>query len=159
MYDLDLFIFLPDIRIHIATGGAKIPKDLINLTNNNLFIYNYFNQEEFLNSEIELNPKLEEIVYSLEREKNPEFNFELYLESFTRYAERGFYSFDKTNINDPSDRNYHLVSYPKNENISKISVFVALEENQRVLNHRETLVNSLLEEIQFKTFNSKLLLY
>ena len=37
---------------------------------------------------------------------------ELYKKSFDSFARKGFWSFDKENINDPEDSNYRLISWP-----------------------------------------------
>ncbi|MGC4041895.1 MAG: hypothetical protein QM710_14220 [Flavobacterium sp.] len=159
LYDLDLFIFLPEIRIHIATGGAKIPQDLLNLTKNNLSIYNHFNQEKYFNTQIEFNPRLEEIVYANEREKNPEFNSDIYLESFSKFARQGFYSFDKTNISNAANKKFHLVSYPANLKDSENEMFRDLSENALVLNNRKALIDSINDVIASKLFNPITLVY
>lgn len=51
-------------------------------------------------------------------------NLESYLPSFVRMAKKGFYSFDRTNINDPDDDHYHLVAWPTHpvDNVENIPV-------------------------------------
>lgn len=160
-YDFDLFVFTNNIRIHIASGGAKIPKYLINLTRNNPRIYNYFSQPEFINSEIGTNTKLEEIIFLPELQKSETFSREFYLETFNKFARQGFYSFDKTDISDPNDKKFHLVSFPlnKNDNREKSEPFIRSDENLFLLNRNGILIETLLEEINNKTFDTKILSY
>ena len=46
----------------------------------------------------------------------------LYCHSFVEMAKRGFYSFDKTNINDVQNNKYHLVAYPIQYKISDLQL-------------------------------------
>ena len=112
---LDLDIFLKDSNkyVHIATGGGQIPDNLALLDASSqefkdLKLDNIFNE-----SEIEVNPLLREIL-NIEELEN-------YLEDFIKYAKLGFYSYDKTNIGDFKNFNFHLVAKPKQGNNSKIS--------------------------------------
>lgn len=145
-YDYDLFIFLPwGLKIHIATAGAKIPKYLIDLTKNNLRIYDHISNDPF-EYKTEQNLRLETIVYEKEFIKNADFNTDNYLSSFKKFASKGFYSFDKTNINDPLDREYHLVAYPVDKPdfyFEKASDFVYFKENQNLLKRRNFSISLL----------------
>ncbi|WGY71918.1 hypothetical protein KEC55_19065 [Burkholderia cepacia] len=122
-FDFDLFFTFHCERcltkIHIATAGdANIPRQIFedhshdknrrilrNLPERNLF-------------EFQINPAIREI-FSLKRalweestEKDYVFDEQAYLADFIYYAQRGCFSFDRTNISDPSDNRYHLVAYP-----------------------------------------------
>lgn len=150
-YDYDLFIFQSDIKIHIATAGAIIPNRIILLTNNNSEIYNFYSNLE-VEQEILVNPNLGEIVFNKEQIKNERFIREDYLNSFTRYAKKGFYSFDRTNIENPYDQNFHLVAYPK----SKITgdKFKTLKENINFLKFSKKTISPFIKEIEKMSFKS-----
>ena len=146
-YDYDLFIFSHGINIHIATGGAKIPLYLRDLIKHNYRIYDNILNDS-VQYETELNPNLDTIVYRKEFEKNKNFSIKNYLSSFKKFASKGFYSFDKTNISDPLDQEFHLVAYPSNKSaidFLKTTSFILSKENLRII-HKE---QQLLYSIQF----------
>jgi len=150
-YDYDLFIFQSDIKLHIATAGAIIPRKMILLTNNNSEIYDFYNNLD-TEQEFQINPNLEEIVYNKELIKNERFTSEVYLNSFTKYAKKGFYSFDKTNIENPYDKKFHLVAYPQSNN--KDDKFKTLGENLHFLNSSTETITSFINEIEKMSFQS-----
>lgn len=160
-YDHDLFIFLPEFRIHIASGGGKLPIYMLDLTINNYLVYNYFKQEEIYNFEIERNKKLEEIVYAPERLLNDSFENDMYTRTFDNFAKQGFFSFDKTNISDPYDKSFHLVSFPtdRKNSITKDNQFIDLRENRTLLDRNGILIDLITEEINTLKFDPKLLQY
>ena len=159
-FDYDLFIFLPDLRIHIATAGAKIPGRLIDLVGNNLDIYSHYQNSE-VRYEVEVNPRLDEIVYSREREQNVNFTPEQYLYSFKKFASQGFYSFDKTNIGQPLDTDYHLVAYPSNlsTDFKNPIRFVESRANLKISDKNEVLLSILLKMISNKDYFPNKLVY
>ncbi|WP_433811575.1 hypothetical protein [Flavobacterium johnsoniae] len=156
-YDHDLFIFLPELRIHIATGGANLPRYIFDLTKNNHLIYNHFQQADVYNFEIERNRKLEEIVFTPERILNESFDSETYLRTFDNFAKQGFYSFDKTNISDPKDKKFHLVSFPtdRNNSVTKDIQFLNLKQNINLLYKNGILIDQILDEINTMKFDPK----
>ncbi|ABQ06618.1 hypothetical protein [Flavobacterium johnsoniae] len=160
-YDHDLFIFLPEFRIHIATGGAKLPVYMLNLTINNFLIYSHFEQEHLYNFEIERNKKLEEIVYAPERLLNESFESDEYTRTFDKFAKQGFFSFDKTNISDPYNKSFHLVSFPtdRKNSIPKDNQFSDLRENKVLLDRNGILIDQIIEEINTLKFDPKPLYY
>ncbi|MFC0780868.1 hypothetical protein [Flavobacterium sp. HJSW_4] len=158
-YDYDLFIFSPNINIHIATGGARIPFYLRNLLKHNDRVYDTFFNDS-TKYETQLNLNLDTIVYAKEFDKNEDFSIQNYLSSFQKIASKGFYSFDKTNISDPLDNEFHLVAYPINRraiDFLKIEDFIFSKENFRILTKKPLLLHSI--EIAEITLNSTRLLY
>lgn len=156
-FDYDLFIFTPEIKIHIASGGAEIPWALINLTNNNLKIFDYHAN---LGNEYktETNTNLNRMIYEPQLSINNDFNPENYVSSFMKFASWGFYSFDKTNISNSQDSQYHLVAYPTNYSYEKVENFIESKENQKILK-RNYFLNPLINEIDNKNFRPISLVY
>ena len=144
LYDYDVFIFLDNIRIHIASGGAILPSKITNLVKNNPEIYSSLNT--FPEQEFEINKKLNEII-SYEGTSR-----EQYLRSFENYAKKGFYSFDKTNINNPKDKYYHLVAYPKKKIQTPISI--DLKENTHFKMNTIKMIKNLTNELEVLTMDS-----
>lgn len=151
LYDLDIFIFLPSLKIHIATAGAILPDYILSLANNNYIIYDYYNTIDSKNEYL-INPNLEEIVYKKEYSKRNDFDEKLYLESFIKLASKGFYSFDKTNIQDPLDKKFHLVAYPIN-NDEKFNDLFFLKENQLFIESAIQTILPLITDIKNNRFN------
>lgn len=156
-YDYDLFIFTPSVKIYIATAGAEIPWALVNLTKNNPDIYRFYSN--FPTEEIQINPRLQEIVYNRQLELDENFDRQRYLRSFEQFAKCGFYSFDKTDISNPRDSAYHLVSYPLNNNDDKKGHrFMETAENLKILG-RGHFMNPLIKEIESLNFEPIRLIY
>lgn len=134
--DIDWFCIINNIPVHIATAGGILPnimKTKNNYKNNisNGKIINSIKQSEIPPT---LNPKLKEILFGNKTDNTNDyilsvleiFNLniddsnrlvdmyieEIYAKSFIEFAQKGFCSFDKTNINDPYDGMYHLVAKP-----------------------------------------------
>lgn len=103
--DLDLFFKDKNKYIHIASGGGRIPDILANSDNTIEEFKTILNdfKETF---EIDVNPSLMEF---LDIEEN---KLELYLESFIKYAKKGFFTYDKTNLGEFNDMTFHLVAKP-----------------------------------------------
>lgn len=112
---LDLDIFLKDSSkyVHIATGGGQIPNNLALLDNSSEEFKDLQLESIFDDTEIEINPFLNEIL-------NIE-DLENYLVDFIKYAKLGFYSYDKTILGDFKNFNFHLVAKPKDNKSLKIS--------------------------------------
>ncbi|MBZ4034494.1 hypothetical protein K6T82_06935 [Flavobacterium sp. 17A] len=106
----DMDIFFPCnglFRLHVATAGGVLPEKLMNL--DKILNYNakqfrsYKQQFEYI-----INPNLDEIKFF-----KSSFHRQLYIEDFVDKARKGFVSFDKSDINDPYDKLFHVVAYPK----------------------------------------------
>lgn len=66
-------------------------------------------------------------------------NLEHYLPSFVRMAKKGFYSFDRTNVDNPEDDHYHLVAWPTHsvsnvENIPVVNTVGLDFDNPEIMN-------------------------
>ncbi|MFP9112880.1 hypothetical protein ACLI1A_02990 [Flavobacterium sp. RHBU_3] len=103
--DLDIF-FSDGIKlIHLASGGGILPVLLTATDNYNDQILESISSinPEF---EIEINPNLSQLLNLTEDGLNN------YLVSFIEMAGKGFYSYDKTNIEDKDNMSFHLVAKP-----------------------------------------------
>lgn len=130
--DIDYILNINNFNIHVASAGGKIP-DIINQNreqNNDLIEKVKKMPYIFSIDEIILNKNIPEILRLYDqidfirttlnacRIKHTEENMiDIYLNkiygySFINYARKGFYSFDRTNINNPDNNQYHLVAYP-----------------------------------------------
>lgn len=92
--------------IHVASAGGILPERLMeldNILNGNASKFRAARQQ----FECKINPNLNEI----KRFKSA-YHRELYIEDFVDKARKGFVSFDKTDINNPGDKSFHLVAYP-----------------------------------------------
>ncbi len=120
-HDIDWFCIVNGVYVHVASAGGSIP--------------DFINDKEVLRDiqhQVEMLPFIyreDEIVYNDQafiKIINPNDNDARnhYIESFTRMARKGFESYDKTDINKPSDNTYHLVCRPRSKgtklNVKKI---------------------------------------
>lgn len=121
-HDVDWFAIINGVVIHVASAGGLIPDAVKkNLSESSVYVAQLalIEKEEVITisdnfiSErlgIPLGQIIDDVLleYNLTRK-------EAYLSSFKLMARRGLYSFDKTNINDPTDNHYHLVAWPTSE--------------------------------------------
>lgn len=119
--DIDWFISDGNNRpIHVASAGGILPSLILNRNITNEYNRECVNQLPYLYNNIFINPNLEEIIAPYYHADNimQENYMENYLHSFMHFAKKGFFSFDKTKINDPDDTTYHLVAYPINSDFN-----------------------------------------
>lgn len=112
IYTRDIDWFIQDsqlINIHAASAGRNIP---------DIIIQNNILNEDLLNQFLNLPKKYEKIETNPNLQNMGIENTKEYLSDFIDMAQKGFYSFDKTNINNPDDDRYHLVAYPVNYDYS-----------------------------------------
>lgn len=112
--DLDIYFEDSNKYIHIASAGGSLPNQLVNLDDENELFKESLNYDESNNFEILINPNLIELL-QLDNE-----GLELYTEDFARNARMGFYSYDKTNLGDFDDNQFHLVARPVSNNTSDL---------------------------------------
>lgn len=109
------FITRRNHPIHIATAGGFVPEFCYeNKFNNRLRSYLKSKQSNKL-TEYKTNPELKNIIEQSLSELTHDTShtaMDLYLHDFVNYAKRGCFSFDRTNLNDPNDTQYHLVAFP-----------------------------------------------
>ncbi|MGG1921898.1 hypothetical protein [Chryseobacterium cucumeris] len=107
--DIDWFFTDGKYISFVASGGGKLPETVANSEVNNKKLVSYFKGLPKISDPI-VNPLLNEL---LTRIFGSGAN-ERYLRDFIYFTQRGLYSFDKTNLNDFIDNQYHLVTTPIN---------------------------------------------
>lgn len=107
--DIDWFCIANGIYVHLASAGGILPlgfrdRDMLRTLQHNVAIAPYLfteedvvDNEEFLNQRFANNPK----------------GRTSYVVSFRDMARKGFISMDRTNLLDPYDNHYHIVSRPR----------------------------------------------
>lgn len=124
--DLDLYLNDPEKKIHIASGGGRIP-DRIAEFDSVIEEYKETVEEMVENGEIEINPNLIELLSLSEN------SLEAYLESFLDKARKGFYSYDKTKLENKQDYTFHLVAKPKDNQLLQASINDNLPKIKKVM--------------------------
>ncbi|WP_347218362.1 hypothetical protein [Chryseobacterium sp.] len=113
VYDLDLFLTDPLWgKIHLATAGGYVQDKIFNDPQH---LETKINLQKSISTDYEykLNPNLDKILRLGDQKLDlKNFNKEMYLRDFIFYAKKGYFSFDKTYINNALDFHYHLVAYP-----------------------------------------------
>lgn len=142
--DIDWFCAINGIYVHVASAGGDIP--------------NFINDRRVLRPSQRAAEALEDINTDEEVHINETFlrgmnvDLEHYLPSFVYMAKKGFYSFDRTNIDNPNDGHYHLVAWPTHlvsnvENIPVINTVGLDFDNLEMMNDfplEEIIEHSLL---------------
>ncbi len=108
-HDIDWFCNVNGIFIHVASAGGRIP-DQINDDESLRKIQNKVEllEDIYTDDEIVYNEAAITNVLGVNNAKGRA----QYIESFTAMARKGFASFDRTNIADSDDKQYHLVCMP-----------------------------------------------
>lgn len=92
-----------------ASGAGKLPESVARSSENNERLVSYFRNLPKI-SEVIVNPKLNDLLIQIFGTGTDE----RYLQDFVSMTEKGLYSFDKTNLANFLDFNYHLVTSPIN---------------------------------------------
>ncbi|MDR6546395.1 hypothetical protein J2810_002454 [Chryseobacterium rhizosphaerae] len=92
-----------------ASGAGKLPESVARSSENNETLVSYFRNLPEI-SEVIVNAKLNDLLIEIFR-TGPD---ERYLQDFVSMTKKGFYCFDKTNLNNFLDYDYHLVTSPVN---------------------------------------------
>jgi len=140
--DLDWFFTTKDGKIiHLASAGGDVPNEVDE---------HYLDEISDILGELDsnydyvINPNLENILKANNR-KIPKMKY--YLETFVEMAKLGIFSFDKTDINNGNDNNYHLVASPKDK---FLSVYEIQGLKESILSTNKDIQMSFnLDEIQF----------
>lgn len=108
---LDIDWFFTDSK-HIgftASGAGKLPESVARSSEKNEKLVSYFRNLPEI-SDVVVNPKLNDLLIEIFGTGADE----RYLQDFIFMTKKGLYSFDKTNLNNFFDYDYHLVTSPKN---------------------------------------------
>ena len=109
-HDIDWFCVVNGIYVHLASAGGILPmsfrdRDMLRTLQHNVAVAPYlFAEEDIVDNEMFLNQRFAD---------NPKGR-ESYVVSFRDMARKGFVSMDRTNLIDPFDSHYHIVSRPRN---------------------------------------------
>lgn len=105
--DLDWYALDLDKHIaHLMSGGGIVP-NLLNEESHDLLTDYFNNLPEIKDNDVKISDQLNQYVnFSTKQEK------ERYLQNFIKMAQRGIYSYDKTNLTMFGDPMYHLVAIP-----------------------------------------------
>ncbi|MDV7699182.1 hypothetical protein N6B72_19865 [Chryseobacterium soli] len=104
--DIDWFFTDGKYIEFTASGEGKLPESVARSSENNEKLVSYFRNL----SEVIVNPKLNDLLIGIFGTGADE----RYLNDFVSMTKKGFYSFDKTNLNNFLDYDYHLVTSPMN---------------------------------------------
>ncbi|SHG04809.1 hypothetical protein SAMN05444405_12151 [Bacteroides luti] len=129
--DMDWFVKISPYYIHAASAGGMVPTVIYENDKKNKLLTQTIKRLPFLfkEEEIGINPFLRQILHLEEQQKELSFILDscnisyennpidtyikrIYCYSFIKFARKGFFSFDKTNINNFEDAKYHLVAWP-----------------------------------------------
>ncbi|RXM64843.1 hypothetical protein [Chryseobacterium sp. CH25] len=113
-YDLDLFFTDPLWgKVHLATAGGHVRDEIFNDPQHVETKMNLRKSTCTADYDYLVNPNLDRILRLEDREFDfKKFDKDMYLRDFIFYAKKGYFSFDKTYINNPLDFHYHIVAYP-----------------------------------------------
>lgn len=123
-HDIDWFAIINGVVVHVASAGGLVPEAVKkNLLESAAFVSRIALIEEGRVSTISDGFISERLGIELGHNDNNtlrQFDYDItkrdaYLSSFLLMARRGLFSFDKTDINDPTDNHYHIVAWPSNE--------------------------------------------
>ncbi|MDM1086708.1 hypothetical protein [Myroides odoratimimus] len=144
-YDLDLFFQKGIFKIHVATAGGVLNEELINIEKQDAIRQRALISN--INSETELNPHLNKVLeykQSLINQGGIDYSFEteIYARSFNGFANKDFFSFDRTVVGDSTNNEYHLVAYPR-----KYDYFITKSSGRLILliivkNHLKSILES-----------------
>ena len=111
-HDIDWFGIVNGVYIHVASAGGDIPSQV-----NDIERLKDIHRQISLLPDIYTNEAIEYnetgIANILSQDSIGLMERSQYIESFTAMARKGFVSFDRTNIGNPNDNQYHLVCKPK----------------------------------------------
>ncbi len=129
--DIDWFCAINGIYVHVASAGGNIP----NFINNYSVLRPSQRAAEAL---VDINTD-DEIHINEAFLRGMNVNLEHYLPSFVRMAKKGFYSFDRTNVDNPEDDHYHLVAWPTHsvsnvENLPVVNTVGLDFDNPEIMN-------------------------
>ncbi len=110
-HDIDWFVIINGKLIHVASAGGRIP-ELIkeDLLKPLIFVANL----PILKDIQEINTVDSGFLSNKLRISGQE-EVDAYLQTFKFMAQKGLYSFDRTNVSNNEDNSYHLVAWPSND--------------------------------------------
>jgi hypothetical protein len=109
VYDFDWFaVDTGGYLVHFASGGGNLPNTVAASREDLEELHEYFLALPIISASVHINLNLAQTVKNI-----PDMHW--YTESSIEYAQRGIFSFNKTDLTHPRTNNYyHLVAYPEN---------------------------------------------
>ena len=117
--DIDWFGIVNGRYIHVASCGGQLPLEVNDLSYLRDLQYKVAMLDDIHNedgSPIAISHNDQYLQQRFSTNENSGEAIENYKKSFDSFARKGFWSFDKENINDPDDSHYRLISWP-NDNV------------------------------------------
>ena len=114
--DIDWFGIVNGRYIHVASCGGLLPSELNDETYLRDLQYKVAMLDDIHNedgSPIAISHNDQYLQQRFSTYENSGEAIENYKKSFDSFARKGFWSFDKENINNPNDSHYRLISWPK----------------------------------------------
>lgn len=114
--DIDWFCIVNGVYVHLASAGGILPlsfrdREALRTLQHNVAVAPYlFTEEEVVDNKEFLDQRFAD---------NPKGR-ESYVVTFRDMARKGFVSMDRTNLLDPYDNHYHIVSRPRLWNEKRI---------------------------------------
>ncbi|AYN00143.1 hypothetical protein EAG08_07215 [Chryseobacterium sp. 3008163] len=105
--DIDWFFTDENHIGFVASGAGKLPETVAQSSENNEKLISYFRDLPEI-SDVVINPELDSLLVKIFGSGADE----RYLQDFVSMTKKGLYSFDKTNLNNFLDYDYHLVASP-----------------------------------------------
>lgn len=118
-HDIDWFGIVNGRYIHVASCGGILPSELNDESYLRDLQYEVAMLDDIHNetgSQIAISHNDQYLQQRFSTYENRSEAIESYKMSFDSFARKGFWSFDKENINDPDDSHYRLISWP-NDNV------------------------------------------
>lgn len=112
--DIDWFFRLNGFPIHVASFGGMLPERVNDKEYLTDIQQRIANLDEMEGIEIGINEAYVNRLFT--NNDNSQQAKERYLRCFAGFAKKGFFSFDKFNLNEPQDTRYVLIAWPKISN-------------------------------------------
>ena len=135
--DIDWFGVVNGHYIHVASCGGSLPAELNDREYLRELQFEVAMLDEFRNedgSAIAVSHNDQYLQQRFSTYENSGEAIELYKKSFDFFARKGFWSFDKENINNPEDSNYRLISWPNGNVRPQLKSSIRFNKNNETIN-------------------------
>ena len=146
--DIDWFVRSGEYNIHATSCRGDLP-DIVN--DREYIMFNYKDVDD-----LPTIYQLEEIAINIDFIKRKIFKnlqdkelytaIKNYLPWFVNIARKGFVTFDKTNIEDFKDNEYHIVAFPidiTNQDTRRLQKIIQIDKNENLYNYITSFVNTI----------------
>lgn len=135
--DIDWFGVVNGHYIHVASCGGSLPAELNDREYLRELQFEVAMLDEFRNedgSAIAVSHNDQYLQQRFSTYENSGEAKELYKKSFDSFARKGFWSFDKENINNPEDSHYRLISWPNGNVHPQLNVPLRFNKETNTIN-------------------------